>query len=410
MHSSCRVGPQLPEGGAVPLPQVQASCLCQPSRQLSSQLEGVTPPGLSRRHQAAACWVVAPRNPGRPCTAGILANTSAYHSRCLGHSSLSACLSPPSLIHPFVRVPAWRRPFQSQELLEPDHFCPPPVATARCLHAQGFEPLEPRPRPTDPAVLEAEGARPLVVGYVSPDLCLHSVSYFAEAPLTWHRRQVVSHIVYSCVTRPDAKTAKLKAATLAAGGQWRDVAGLSEHELATMVRGGQPAGHSIPVLSTCRWAALLLQRHATSPPAAGAAPKHSLAPLTTGTLVSSCRWEPALLPSRAQCVSGAAVLAMTAAKTGSDFVSMQCGSGRAQLPQAGWALLDLSWPSRHPPVLCLHWCAGAAGQGGHPGGAHGAHCAQPAGLCGPAACPCAGHLDWLPQLDGAGGCGLPADG
>eukprot|EP00891_Asterochloris_glomerata_P000012 jgi/Astpho2/12/fgenesh1_pm.00001_%23_1_t len=80
------------------------------------------------------------------------------------------------------------------------------------------------------------GARPLVVGYISPDLFVHSVSYFAEAPLTWHSPQVVSPIVYSCVMRPDAKTAKLKAAALAAGGQWRDVAGLSEHELATMVQ------------------------------------------------------------------------------------------------------------------------------------------------------------------------------
>ena len=133
-----------------------------------------------------------------------------------------------------------------------------------------------------------------MVGYISPDLFVHSVSYFAEAPLTWHSPQAVSHIVYSCVVKPDAKTAKLKAATLAAGGQWRQVAGLSEHELATMVGGSLPAGSTRPVLSTVQCAALLVQRHAISLPAARAAPKplpvlclaSSLARLTTGTLVS----------------------------------------------------------------------------------------------------------------------------
>ena len=34
--------------------------------------------------------------------------------------------------------------------------------------------------------VDADPARPLVVGYMSPDLFTHSVSYFAEAPLALH--------------------------------------------------------------------------------------------------------------------------------------------------------------------------------------------------------------------------------
>ena len=37
-----------------------------------------------------------------------------------------------------------------------------------------------------PVSLDADAERPLVVGYVSPDFFTHSVSYFAEAPLTHH--------------------------------------------------------------------------------------------------------------------------------------------------------------------------------------------------------------------------------
>lgn len=39
------------------------------------------------------------------------------------------------------------------------------------------------------------------VGYLSPDLFTHSVSYFAEAPLRHHDSSSVSVIVYSCVAK-----------------------------------------------------------------------------------------------------------------------------------------------------------------------------------------------------------------
>jgi hypothetical protein len=51
----------------------------------------------------------------------------------------------------------------------------------------------------------------LQVGYVSPDMFTHSVSYFAEAPLGAHRSSRVKLYVYSCVGKPDAKTARLQA-------------------------------------------------------------------------------------------------------------------------------------------------------------------------------------------------------
>ena len=47
---------------------------------------------------------------------------------------------------------------------------------------QLFQPLAP-----DFDARFADLERPLVVGYVSPDLFTHSVSYFAEAPLSHHK-------------------------------------------------------------------------------------------------------------------------------------------------------------------------------------------------------------------------------
>ncbi|KAG2430578.1 hypothetical protein HXX76_010096 [Chlamydomonas incerta] len=91
-------------------------------------------------------------------------------------------------------------------------------------------PPAPRERGWDPE-------RPLRIGYISPDLFTHSVSYFSEAPLSHHSpARGFTHIVYSCVPKPDSKTARLRAATEAAGGVWRDAAALTEAELAEAVR------------------------------------------------------------------------------------------------------------------------------------------------------------------------------
>lgn len=81
----------------------------------------------------------------------------------------------------------------------------------------------------------ADSSSPLIVGYISPDLFTHSVSYFAQAPITHHHSAAVKHIVYSCVSKGDSKTEMLRAAAEAAGGVWKDVAKLSEQDLAKMV-------------------------------------------------------------------------------------------------------------------------------------------------------------------------------
>ena len=82
----------------------------------------------------------------------------------------------------------------------------------------------------------SDSSAPLVVGYMSPDLFTHSVSYFAEAPLRHHHTSKVKHIVYNCSPRGDSKTEMLKGATESAGGIWREAAKLSEPDLAAAVR------------------------------------------------------------------------------------------------------------------------------------------------------------------------------
>lgn len=110
-----------------------------------------------------------------------------------------------------------------------------------CAHAawgQRFEQLHSQDLlpPLSPRDIDRDPNRPLIVGYISPDLFVHSVSYFAEAPLSLHKPQRVRHIVYSVCHQPDAKTARLKSQVLAARGTWRDMARASEKELATAVR------------------------------------------------------------------------------------------------------------------------------------------------------------------------------
>lgn len=59
-----------------------------------------------------------------------------------------------------------------------------------------ISPLPPLP----PGAHSWDPERPLRVGYISPDLFTHSVSYFAEAPLSHHSpARGFTHIVYRCV-------------------------------------------------------------------------------------------------------------------------------------------------------------------------------------------------------------------
>ncbi|KAK4777548.1 hypothetical protein SAY87_017735 [Trapa incisa] len=78
--------------------------------------------------------------------------------------------------------------------------------------------------------------RALIIGYVSPDYFTHSVSYFIEAPLTYHDYQNYKVVVYSAVVKDDGKTVRFREKVLENGGLWRDVYGIDEGKVASIIR------------------------------------------------------------------------------------------------------------------------------------------------------------------------------
>ena len=87
-----------------------------------------------------------------------------------------------------------------------------------------------------PPARAGRGAGPLVVGYISPDFFVHSVSYFIEAPLRCHDPARVRVVVYSATARQDGKTAMFRSLAEEKGWLWRDVQGSSEEDIARAVR------------------------------------------------------------------------------------------------------------------------------------------------------------------------------
>lgn len=77
-----------------------------------------------------------------------------------------------------------------------------------------------------------DGQRRLRVGYVSPDMRIHSVAYFLEPLLANHDPTQVEVCCYSDVARPDDTTRRLKAQA----GIWRDTAVMTDEQLAAQVR------------------------------------------------------------------------------------------------------------------------------------------------------------------------------
>jgi protein O-GlcNAc transferase len=75
-------------------------------------------------------------------------------------------------------------------------------------------------------------ARPLRVGYISPDLHTHSVAFFIEALLSAHSPDAVQIICFADIPRPDAMTERLQRH----GHEWRDIFGKSDSEVALEVR------------------------------------------------------------------------------------------------------------------------------------------------------------------------------
>ena len=103
---------------------------------------------------------------------------------------------------------------------------------SRAVHPLPDPPTAERRIAPDPA---GAGKR-LRIGYLSPDLCSHSVSYFIAPVLAAHDRETVDIVVYADVDEPDAVTRRLRAeaATLRSG--WRDVHGRSDAELAALIQ------------------------------------------------------------------------------------------------------------------------------------------------------------------------------
>ncbi len=73
---------------------------------------------------------------------------------------------------------------------------------------------------------------PLRVGYVSPDFREHTVARFVEPFLTRHDRMRVTAVCYSDVAHPDETTRRIRAAVP----EWRDTAGMSDEDLAALIR------------------------------------------------------------------------------------------------------------------------------------------------------------------------------
>lgn len=71
---------------------------------------------------------------------------------------------------------------------------------------------------------------------MSPDLYTHSVSYFAEAPLTLFSPSELRVFVYDATQRPDARSAHIQERAVRAGATWRPCAALTEDALAKAIR------------------------------------------------------------------------------------------------------------------------------------------------------------------------------
>ena len=97
-------------------------------------------------------------------------------------------------------------------------------------------PLKPRRAVRADSGAGTSGRRKLIVGYVSPDMYTHSVSYFAAAPLRAHDEERVTCIMYNVSKFRDEQTERLKKYTLESGGEWRECASLTESQLAQAIR------------------------------------------------------------------------------------------------------------------------------------------------------------------------------
>ncbi|WP_165234699.1 tetratricopeptide repeat protein [Aquisphaera insulae] len=91
---------------------------------------------------------------------------------------------------------------------------------------------EPLARSIEPHANVRDEDRRLRVGYVSPDFRDHAVSIFVRPLLEAHDRRDFEVVCYADVLRPDPVTARLRALADA----WRETAGLTDEQLAGLIR------------------------------------------------------------------------------------------------------------------------------------------------------------------------------
>lgn len=92
-------------------------------------------------------------------------------------------------------------------------------------HAAALTASAPHANPPDPA-------RRLRIGYVSPYFRKHAVTFFLEALIEHHDRERFEVMLYADVAQPDDYSQRLQDH----GAQWRSTVGMSDEELARLVR------------------------------------------------------------------------------------------------------------------------------------------------------------------------------
>lgn len=102
-------------------------------------------------------------------------------------------------------------------------------AAHRAWAARHAEPLQDR---HPPPANDRSPQRRLRIGYVSPDFCNHSVSYFVEPLLAHHDPAQVEVYCYSDVQREDDYTRRLRTCPV----HWRQTAGMPDERLFDAIR------------------------------------------------------------------------------------------------------------------------------------------------------------------------------
>jgi len=85
--------------------------------------------------------------------------------------------------------------------------------------------------------LKPHSNRRIRIGYVSPDLCIHSVSYFCEAPIRFHDSSKFEVFCYFNLSREDERTRMFK--DLVSLDHWRDIVALSTEQVCEIIAGDE---------------------------------------------------------------------------------------------------------------------------------------------------------------------------